>query len=216
MPIIRQVPDMEKFNRDTALSYQLRLEDFGLVMQDVYDFFFDVNTHLLGKGIKRLDEMLRPAAMSGLISDMVAASMAQHSRVLVENRYHNGHPDFIVIRGLPERRGEGRRGGRGDQEHAEAGRCGGHARGAGAVDVRVRLPGGQRDGARGRPRADEIHRSVSRPRDGGGFPAESAERTGHTDRYPRQARHREASPEPGVSGHLTAPSAGSAAAAGST
>ena len=96
MPIIRQVPDMEKFNRDTALSYQLRLEDFGLVMQDVYDFFFDVNTHLLGKGIKRLDEMLRPAAMSGLISDMVAASMAQHSRVLVENRYHNGHPDLIV------------------------------------------------------------------------------------------------------------------------
>ena len=96
MPIIRQVPDMDKFNRDTALSYQLRLEDFELVMQDVYDFFFDVNTHLLGKGIKRLDEMLRPAAMSGLISDMVAASMAQHSRVLVENRYHNGHPDLIV------------------------------------------------------------------------------------------------------------------------
>ena len=62
MPIIRQVPDMEKFNRDTALPYQLRLEDFGLVMQDVYDFFFDVNTHLLGKGIKRLDEQAIDAA----------------------------------------------------------------------------------------------------------------------------------------------------------
>lgn len=34
--------------------------------------------------------------MSGLISDMVTASMAQHSRVLVENTYHNGHPDLIV------------------------------------------------------------------------------------------------------------------------
>ena len=74
----------------------LRLEDFGLVMQDVYDFFFDVNTHLSNKGIKRLDEMLRPAAMSGVISDMVTASMAKHSRVLVENQYHNGHPDLIV------------------------------------------------------------------------------------------------------------------------
>ena len=63
-PIIRQVPDMEKFNREAALPCQLRLEDFGLVMQDVYDFFFDVNTHLGAKGIKRLDEMLRPAAMS--------------------------------------------------------------------------------------------------------------------------------------------------------
>ena len=51
---------------------------------------------MFNKGIKRLDEMLRPAAMSGLISDMITASMAQHSRTLVENQYHNGHPDLIV------------------------------------------------------------------------------------------------------------------------
>ena len=96
MPIVRQTPDPTKFNQGAELPYMLRLEDFGIVMQDVYDFFFDVNTHLSNKGIKRLDEMLRPAAMSGLISDMVTASMAQHSRVLVENQYHNGHPDLIV------------------------------------------------------------------------------------------------------------------------
>ena len=64
MPIIRETPDNAKFNRAAALPYQLRLEDFALVMQDVYDFFFDVNTHLFDKGLKRLDEMLRPAAMS--------------------------------------------------------------------------------------------------------------------------------------------------------
>ncbi|MCY3672343.1 MAG: hypothetical protein OXH14_14875 [Alphaproteobacteria bacterium] len=71
----------------------LRLEDFGLVMREIYDFFFDAKTHLCGWGLKRLDDMLRPAAMSGLVSDMITASMARHSRVLVENRYHNGHPD---------------------------------------------------------------------------------------------------------------------------
>ena len=65
-------------------------------MQDAYDFFFDVNTQLFNKEIKRLDEMLRPAAMSGLLSDMLTASMARHSRTLVENQYHNGHPDLIV------------------------------------------------------------------------------------------------------------------------
>ena len=96
MPIIRQTPNISKFNPGIELPYQLRREDFALVMQDVYDFFFDVNTHLFNKGIKRLDEMLRPAAMSGLISDMISASMAQHSRTLVENRYHNGHPDLIL------------------------------------------------------------------------------------------------------------------------
>ena len=96
MAIVRETPNPAKFNRAVNLPYQLRVEDFSLVMQDVYDFFFDVNLHLFGKGIKRLDEMLRPAAMSGLISDMISASMARHSRVLVENQYHNGHPDLIV------------------------------------------------------------------------------------------------------------------------
>ena len=96
MSITRETPDMTKFNPNAALPYQLRREDFALAMQDVYDFFYDVNTHLFNKGIKRLDEMLRPAAMSGLISDMITAGMARHSRVLVENKYHNGHPDLIA------------------------------------------------------------------------------------------------------------------------
>ena len=96
MAIVRETPNAAKFNGDANLPYQLRVGDFSLVMQDIYDFFFDVNSHLFGKGIKRLDEMLRPAAMSGLISDMISASMARHSRVLVDNQYHNGHPDLIV------------------------------------------------------------------------------------------------------------------------
>jgi hypothetical protein len=34
--------------------------------------------------------------MSGLLSDMLTASMAKHSRTLVQNIYHNGHPDLLV------------------------------------------------------------------------------------------------------------------------
>src|SRR5467141_4352760 len=40
--------------------------------------------------------MLRPAIMSGVLSDMLTASLARHSRALVENRYFNGHPDLVV------------------------------------------------------------------------------------------------------------------------
>jgi hypothetical protein len=40
--------------------------------------------------------MLRPAAMSGMISDTLTASMAKHARSLVENQHFNGHPDLIV------------------------------------------------------------------------------------------------------------------------
>ncbi|MHB1109729.1 MAG: hypothetical protein ACYCZU_05360 [Devosia sp.] len=92
----RQTVDSTKLNADAELPYQLRLKDFEIAMQDVYDFFHDVNTLLLARGLHRLDDMLRPAAMSGMVSDMLTASMAKHARSLVENRHFNGHPDLIV------------------------------------------------------------------------------------------------------------------------
>ena len=70
--------------------------DFESAMQDVYDFFHDVNSHLVARGLERLDDMLRPAIMSGVLSDMLTASLAKHSRVLTENNYFNGHPDLVV------------------------------------------------------------------------------------------------------------------------
>lgn len=40
--------------------------------------------------------MLRPANMSGLLSDMLTTSLAKHSRALTQNKYFNGHPDLVV------------------------------------------------------------------------------------------------------------------------
>ncbi len=87
------------FNASATLPFELRISDFEVAMQDVYDFFFDVNNLLHGKGLKRLDDMMRPAALSGTISDMVTASLAKFSRALVENKHFNGHPD-LVVRGV--------------------------------------------------------------------------------------------------------------------
>lgn len=70
--------------------------DFALAMADVYDFFYDVNTNLVEKGLQRLDDMIRPAALSGMLSDMITDSLAQKSRTLTSNLHHNGHPDLIV------------------------------------------------------------------------------------------------------------------------
>jgi hypothetical protein len=99
MPILRNEPDLTKFNKNVVLPFELRLKDFELTMQDVYDFFFDVNVLLASKGLERLDDMLRPAIMSGLLSDMLSASLARHSRTLVQNQFFNGHPD-LVVRGI--------------------------------------------------------------------------------------------------------------------
>ncbi len=98
MSIAREAPDPSKFNAACVLPYDLRVDDFKLAMQDLYDFFFDVNNVLMSKGLSRLDDMLRPAAMSGILSDMLTNSLAHHSRTLCENKHHNGHPD-LVLRG---------------------------------------------------------------------------------------------------------------------
>jgi hypothetical protein len=96
MPIQRNHPEQTKFNSKATLPFELRLSDFAMAMQDVYDFFHDVNVGLVEKGLERLDDMVRPAIMSGLLSDMLTASLAKHSRTLTANCYFNGHPDLIV------------------------------------------------------------------------------------------------------------------------
>ena len=96
MPVTRNHPNQAAFNLAAALPYELRLEDFRLAMQDVYDFFYDVNKNLVEKGLERLDDLARPAMLSGLLSDMLTGSLAKHSRSLVANKYFNGHPDLVV------------------------------------------------------------------------------------------------------------------------
>lgn len=99
MSVVRNQVDASKFSATAKLPYKLRIDDFKLAMQDIYDFFFDVNTDLVAKGLERLDDMLRPAIMSGMLSDLLTSSLAKHSRTLTVNCYHNGHPD-LVVRGV--------------------------------------------------------------------------------------------------------------------
>ena len=99
MAIQRNLPDQTKINPKAILPFELRLNDFAMAMQEVYDFFHDVNVGLVEKGLERLDDMLRPAIMSGLLSDMLTSSPAKHSRTLTANCYFNGHPD-LVVRGV--------------------------------------------------------------------------------------------------------------------
>lgn len=96
MPVTAAHVDRNCFNPAAVLPFSLRQVDFESAMQDVYDYFFDVNKMLTQKGLARLEVMLRPAIMSGMLSDMLTASIAKHSRTLTENKYFNGHPDLIV------------------------------------------------------------------------------------------------------------------------
>ena len=92
----RALVRQDKFNEARDYPFNLRKEDFAIAIQDVYDYFFDVNTLFDHKGLPRLEETLRAANMSGMISDMLTASLAKHSRSLCQNNFHNGHPDLLV------------------------------------------------------------------------------------------------------------------------
>lgn len=96
MAVKRNVLIPSNFNPKAELPYELRIDDIRAAVQDVYDFFHDVNTGLMTKGLDRLDDTLRPAIMSGVLSDMLTASLAKHSRALVVNQYFNGHPDLVL------------------------------------------------------------------------------------------------------------------------
>ena len=100
MPAQRNRPKRENFNAAASLPFQLRLEDFEIAMQDVYDLFYDVNPPPQ-EGGGRLDDFLRPAIMSGFLSDLLTASLSKHSRALTQNNYFNGHPDLVVKGAYP-------------------------------------------------------------------------------------------------------------------
>lgn len=102
MSLVRNEVDSKCFNRNAKLPFGLRLKDFDMAVQDIYDFFYDVNHGLIERGLQRLDDMLRPAIMSGVLSDMLTASLAKHSRSLTVNLYHNGHPDLVVSGVYPD------------------------------------------------------------------------------------------------------------------
>jgi len=160
MPIARNTTDPESFNREISLPYELRLDDFRAALQDVYDFFFDVNKHLLSRGLQRLDDMLRPAIMSGVLSDMLTSSLAMHSRVLVENQYFNGHPDLLVQGIYPN---NAIKAGEEGVEIKTTRKRGGavDTHGARSVDVRLCLRSGYRLGACCKPARHDVHRSLS-------------------------------------------------------
>jgi hypothetical protein len=102
MSLLRNEVKTRCFNRTAKLPFGLRLKDFEMAMQDVYDFFYDVNVGLTERGLQRLDDMLRAAIMSGVLSDMLTSSLAKHSRSLTVNLYHNGHPDLVVSGVYPD------------------------------------------------------------------------------------------------------------------
>lgn len=79
----------------SQLPYGLQARDFQNTMEALYDFFYVVNGSLMERGLEWVEHLVRPAAVSNIISDLSGAALAKYSNGLVVNKYHNGHPDLI-------------------------------------------------------------------------------------------------------------------------
>ncbi len=64
-------------------------------MQDVYNFFYDVNKHLTGKG---LEEVRRYATAGNHVGLAVGHADREHGQALetLTKNLFNGHPDLLV------------------------------------------------------------------------------------------------------------------------
>ena len=118
----------DKFNDAAALPFSLRLTDFQSAMQDIYDLFHDINSLLLGRSLKRLEEMLRPAAMSGLISDLADGEPGEPLKGADRERVLQRPPRSHRGWRLPERQRPVRLRGHRDQIHPKEGGRGRHPR----------------------------------------------------------------------------------------
>jgi hypothetical protein len=67
-PIKKAILNPNGFNPAVKLPFNLRASDFQSAMQDIYDFLHDTNQFLVDKGLPRLEDTVRSANMSGLLS----------------------------------------------------------------------------------------------------------------------------------------------------
>jgi hypothetical protein len=97
MGVPKNALQADGFNPNIVLPFELRRDDIRAAAQDVYDFFFDVNSGLVAKGLERLDDMLRPAIMSGvLLGQVTVADFRKNERGELGTRTATLHAEGIA------------------------------------------------------------------------------------------------------------------------
>jgi hypothetical protein len=94
-PVERARVNSAGFNEELELPYALRLEMFAIAMDDIYEMLHNLNTGLASRGLLPLENSVRGAIYSGMLSDLLTEAMASHAIGLVKNGYKNGHPDLL-------------------------------------------------------------------------------------------------------------------------
>jgi hypothetical protein len=71
-------------------------------MSDFVEFLTSVNLQLYENGSQRLETILQAAGFSSLVGEFVQSKIPDYCDTIVENTYHNGHPDMLPAGEYPE------------------------------------------------------------------------------------------------------------------
>lgn len=87
----------ERFvNRDADLPYDISVQNVVDAIQDLYDYWYEVNEWHLENGYGRFHEQFRANnAIGGFISHRVTVHLAEQYPELVVNRMDDGYPDLL-------------------------------------------------------------------------------------------------------------------------
>lgn len=86
------------------LPYVLKASVFSIAMDDVYEMLATANTALVDRGLLPLENSVRGAIYTGLLSDLIAEALANHASGLVKNQFNNWHPDLLPAGRFPTTR----------------------------------------------------------------------------------------------------------------
>lgn len=85
----------EYFNPDPNLPYGLEVEHVGQAMKDFNQWLGTINESLVADDLERLEDVAMPANTSSIVGEYMHTRIPKYCPGLVQNEYHNGHPDMI-------------------------------------------------------------------------------------------------------------------------
>lgn len=96
------VPNPSGFNSNCKLPYGLTIQAVKGAMESFCTFLGNINTMLHGNRMQRLECILMQANFSSVVGEFIKAGIPKFCGSLVQNGYHNGHPDLIPVGVYPK------------------------------------------------------------------------------------------------------------------
>lgn len=87
--------DISDFNPKAIIPYGVSINHLCAAMNDFISFIKMIDVRLNEANMTRFESFLMPANFSSIVGEFMSATIPKHSKGIVKNNYHNGHPDML-------------------------------------------------------------------------------------------------------------------------